>query len=78
MTDHAGPGLHLALPVAQGGEGGHNQEGPRDVAQLALKLQCADGLCSLAQPHLHGMRQLLHPEYFMMRMCGLVVETPTY
>lgn len=48
MTDHAGPGLHLALPVPQGGEGGHNQEGPWDVTQLALKLQCADGLCSLA------------------------------
>ncbi len=58
MTDHAGPGLHLALPVPQGGEGGHNQEGPWNVAQLALELQRTDGLCSLAQPHLHGMHQL--------------------
>ncbi len=55
MADHAGPGLHLALPVPQGGERGHNQERPLDVAQLALKLQRADGLCSLAQPHLHVM-----------------------
>ena len=58
MTDHAGPGFHLALPVPQGGEGGHNQEGPGNVAQLALELQRTDGLCSLAQPHLHGMHQI--------------------
>lgn len=46
---HAGPDLNLALPVAEGGEGGNDDVGPVDAQELPLERQSGNRLRSLAQ-----------------------------
>ena len=44
-----GPGLDLALPVAQGCQGRDDNVRARDAQELLLEGQCGNGLRSLAQ-----------------------------
>ncbi len=47
---HAGPGLDLALPVAERGEGRDDDVRPADAQELAQERQRRDALRRLAQP----------------------------
>lgn len=46
---HAGPGLNLALPVTERGQGRDDDVGPPDAQELAQERQRRDALRRLAQ-----------------------------
>ena len=70
-TVHVGPGLHLPLPVGDGGEGCEDEERPPHAALLHLP-QEPDGLDGLTQSHLVGQNAALatrreeHNEWFAL------------